>query len=94
MKISENYVLQRVIDEYIAVPVGEEAGKLKGVIKLNETGAFLWEKLCQKNNTMEELVDALMSEFSVERERAKIDVETFTAHLEGIGCLKKDQVKM
>ena len=45
MKIKDNYVLQTMADEYIVVPVGEEADRVHGIIKLNETGAFLWKRM-------------------------------------------------
>ena len=88
MRISGNYVLQKVVDEYIVVPVGKEAEKLKGVITLNETGAFLWDRLSKKDNTSDELIDALLSEFSVSKEQAQHDVERYVANLEQIGCLE------
>ena len=46
------------------------------MINLNETGAFLW-KFFSEEHTVEEGVDALCSEYEVERERAAEDVQRF-----------------
>ena len=45
MKIKDNYVLQEVAKEYLVVPIAEEADRLQGIIRLNESGAFLWKYL-------------------------------------------------
>ena len=88
MRISDNYVLQRVENDYIAVPVGNAADKLCGVIKMNETGGFLWDLLSEKEQTTEELMDALISEYGISKETARIDVEKVINRLRDIGCIE------
>lgn len=88
MRISDNYVLQRVENDYIAVPVGNAADKLCGVIKMNETGGFLWDLLSEKEQTTEELMDALIAEYGISKETARIDVEKVINRLREIGCIE------
>ena len=88
MRISDNYVLQRIADDYIAVPVGNAADKLCGVIKMNETGGFLWDLLSEKEQTTEELMDALIAEYGISKETARIDVEKVINRLREIGCIE------
>lgn len=45
MKIKEDFVLRKVADSYVVVPVNKLTLDFNGIINLNETGAFLFEKL-------------------------------------------------
>ena len=76
MKLDKTFVLRKIADDYVVVPVGSTALDFNGIITLNETGAFLWEKL-QAETTVEELVEAMVEEYEVDKETAKTDVEEF-----------------
>lgn len=76
MKTKSGFILRAVGDNYIIVPVGAEAQKFNGIIKLNSTGKFLWEML-EKGTSEEELVKALVAEYETDEETAKKDVEAF-----------------
>lgn len=76
MKTKSGFILRAVGDNYIIVPVGAEAQKFNGIIKLNSTGKFLWEKL-EKGTSEEELVKTLVAEYEIDEETAKKDVEAF-----------------
>lgn len=41
MKIKEDFVLRKVADSYVVVPVNKLTLDFNGIINLNETGAFL-----------------------------------------------------
>ena len=45
MKIKDNFILRKVADSYVVVPVGKLTLDFNGIINLNETGAFLFELL-------------------------------------------------
>ena len=45
MKIKSDYLLRKVADSYVVVPVGKATVDFNGMINLNETGAFLWQQL-------------------------------------------------
>lgn len=89
MKIKEHFVLQEIADDYIAVPVAEEAERIKGIIKVNETGAYIWNLLTDKNMNSEELVKALISKYEIEPEKARSDVDGFIQQIREIGCLEE-----
>ena len=59
MKIKEGFVVRKIANQYMAVPVGARAKELHGMIGLNETAAFLWE-LLKEERTEEELVEELL----------------------------------
>ena len=42
MKIKQGFVVRKVGDSHVVVPVGELSKTFHGMINLNETGAFLW----------------------------------------------------
>ena len=62
MRIKEQFVLQEVADDFVVVPISREAERLHGVIKLNKSGACLWEHMSQKDATTEELESILTPE--------------------------------
>ena len=89
MKIKDHFVLQEIADDYIAVPVAEEAERLKGIIKVNETGAFIWRILTDKDMSAEELVKELTSKYGIEPEKAQSDVDDFIMQIREMGCLEE-----
>ena len=80
MKIKKGFVIRKVGDAHVVVPVGELSKTFHGMINLNETGAFLWNFFTQEH-TIEEGVEALCAEYEVDTERAKTDVEKFASIL-------------
>ena len=77
MKIKEGFVLRTVAGETIALS-SDEAIDLDMMVTLNGTGRFLWEKLAI-GAEKSELVDALLEEYDVDRERAEKSVDAFIA---------------
>ena len=57
------------------------------LLHINETGAFLWEKLLAGADE-EGLVKSLLEEYSVEEAVVRPDVEEFLARLSRIGAIK------
>ena len=76
MKIKKGFVIRKVGDAHVVVPVGELSKTFHGMINLNETGAFLW-KFFTEDHTIDEGVTALCGEYEVDEEKARIDVEKF-----------------
>lgn len=74
MRIKKDFTIQQVGNSYIAVAVGETSRTFHGMVRLNETGAFIWKKMSESDVTEEELVDALLAEYEVDRETAARDV--------------------
>lgn len=76
MKIKEGFMLRKMNEINIVVPVGKEVKNFNGYIQLNETGTFFWEQL-SKGCTKEELISAILNEYDITEEIATQDVETF-----------------
>ena len=58
------------------MPVGEATIDFNGMMSLNETGAFLFEKMIE-GTTKEQLIEQLMSQYEIDADTAKNDVEEF-----------------
>ena len=86
MKIKDGFVVRKIANQYMAVPVGARAKELHGMIGLNETAAFLWE-LLKENRTEEELAKLLYNEYEITEEKALETVKNFSALLAKEGVL-------
>jgi len=58
----------------------------KVAVRLNQTGAWLWERL-EQPETVAELAVGLAFEFGIDKERALADVEAFASDLAGRSLL-------
>ena len=70
----------------LLVPTGKAAVELHGVIRLNETAAFLINCL-QEDVERGQLVDALISEYDVERTTAENHVNALLDKLRELGAV-------
>ena len=76
MKIKSDFILRKVADSYVVVPVGKLTLDFNGIINLNETGAFLFE-LLQKGAEREDLIEKMLEEYEVSPEKAASDIDIF-----------------
>ena len=86
MKIEENYMLRKVADCYVVVPIGAAVAEFNGMINLNEVGAFLWRQL-ESDTTPEAVVAAVLEEYEVDEAVAKADVDKFVKELQEAGLI-------
>lgn len=85
MKINPDFTIQQVGVSFVAVPVGEASKTFHAMLHLNETGAFLWKQMAEKDCTEEELVAALLAEYEVDADVAKRDVHALVAQMRDAG---------
>lgn len=85
MRINPDFTIQKVGACWVAVPVGETSKHFHAMLQLNETGAFLWNLLAKQDMSEQELVEALLGEYDVEREIAERDVARIVASLAECG---------
>ena len=88
MKIKSGFVLEKVADSYLACATGKLARSFKGLVRQNETGAFLWNKLSEGDVTEGDLVRALLSEYDITEDIAAKDVDTFVKSLVAAGIVE------
>ena len=63
MKIKDGFVLRKVPGMNLVMPTGKNVKSFNGSLMLNDTGAFIFEKL-QKGATPDETAQALTQEYS------------------------------
>lgn len=88
MKIKEGFVLEKLGSSYLAVATGEAALGFKGLVRMNETGAFMWNIVKDNDKKIEELVSALASEYDAPREVLERDAISFEKQLREAGILE------
>lgn len=81
MKIKENYMLRKVADTFVVVPIGSAVAEFNGMINLNSVGAFLWSQL-EKETDFDTVLNAMLNEYEVDETTAKSDLEKFIKELE------------
>lgn len=81
MKIKEGFILRNVAGSFVVVPIGEATLDFNGMMNLNETGAFLFEKMIE-GISREDLIKALTDEYDVDEETAAHDVDAFIEKVE------------
>lgn len=64
----------------MVVPVRTRAVDFSGIIKLSETGAFLWG-LLEKGADREELIARILEEYEVDEATAAADIDRFLMKL-------------
>ncbi len=74
MRINQDFTIQKVGGSYVAVPVGEASLHFHGMVRLNETGAFLWNCMAERDCTEEDLTNAILETYDIDRETAAADV--------------------
>ena len=85
MKIKDGFIMNRAGSQHVVVPVGDASVERHCMVRLNDTGAFLWERL-GADTTPEELIQALQEEYAVADDVARADVAAFLGKLRA-ACL-------
>ena len=87
MKIKEGFVVREIAGECVVIALGDASKSFNGMIKLNESARLLWELLA-KGCEKEELIDAVLNEYDVERTIVERDVEQLLETLKGANILE------
>ena len=80
MKIKDGFVLRKLPGMNLVMPTGKNVKEFNGSLMLNDTGAFIFEKL-QKGATPEQTAEALTQEYDVTLDTASADVQKTVASL-------------
>ncbi len=80
MKIKDGFILRKVPGMNLVMPTGKNVKSFNGSLMLNDTGAFIFERL-QKGSAPAETAQALTTEYDVSLETASADVQNTIAAL-------------
>ena len=91
MKIVEGYVLRRLIDEWVVVPIGKGQNLFgqPDMTFLTESSAMLWKKL-EQGADESTLINILCEHYEIDKETAATDVIGFLAVLKDKHLLIED----
>ncbi len=86
MKIREGFVVRQVMGQSMAIAVGETSRTFKGMVKLNDTAATMWQWLTE-DITEEELVARMQQKYDIDAATAEESVKEFVNTLKEQGLL-------
>ena len=89
MHIVPGFLIREIVGEIVAIPSGQAAHQLSGLVALNGTGKYLFD-LLQAEQTQESLVNALMDTYDVDFATAQSDVSAFLKLLQDHHLLADD----
>ena len=88
MKLNGEFVVRQVVDTIVAVPVGETALRLNGMILLNDVSKTIWEQL-EQGADLSQLLRAVTDAFEVSAEEAQADILEFCDKLRKMQLLEE-----
>ena len=88
MKAKKGFNLREVCGEHIIVAEGKENIDFSNIVSMNESSAYLWGKIQDKEFVSEDLQKLLTEEYEVDEETALKDAKTITQQWEKAGIIE------
>lgn len=86
MKLKYQFIINQIGDNYVAVPVADEVIGFNGALKLNDTAAYIINKLNDEIK-YDELINDVKGHFECEKEDAAENVDSIINGLKENGLL-------
>ncbi len=86
-KLKDGFLVRKIADKTMAVPVGSRTSEIHGMLALSESAELLWG-LLQKGAELDELAEALTENYEIDRDTALSDVRKFLSGLKEQGALE------
>lgn len=87
MKLKYEFSIMEMDDAFVAVAAGDNANEVEGVIRLNSTGARIFE-LLSDDISEKDLVATLLGEYNVEKDELTSFVDKFLLQIKDAGLLQ------
>lgn len=81
MRIKEGFVLRKLKDKYIVVGEGLAQVNFNHIITLNESAAYLWEQVGNRDFSVHDLANLLVDRYKIAPETALEDAARWTEKL-------------
>lgn len=88
MKLINDCSTVELDGELILVPIGKAREKVHGIIRFNETAAFIVNCL-KEETTLAQIVNKVLSEYAIERSEAEKHVNTLVGQLRATGLIEE-----
>lgn len=86
-KLKDGFVVRKIGDQIMAVPVGRQTSEIHGMIVLTESAELLWKTL-EEGAEEKDLVKIITENYEVEEEKATEDIKKFLDGLREQGALQ------
>ncbi len=77
MKLRKDLQLRKLGGDFVIIDPGQDMVDMSKVFTLNDTAAFLWKELLNKDVSEELIVKILLENYEVEESTAKVDAKQF-----------------
>ena len=87
MKLRDGFITRTIRGTQMMVAVDGNGADFHGLVRSNETAAFIVDCL-KRDTTEEEIVGRMLEEYAVSRETARRDVRAILEKLDSIGAIE------
>ena len=88
MKIKSDYKLREITGETIIVNQGTASVNMTKIISLNASARMLYETLAEKEFSVEDAAQVLISTYGISNERAQKDADNWINNLKNCGVIE------
>ena len=88
MEIKGSFVTREIMAETVVVPVGDNAEKFRGMIRLNSSGAVIWKGISSGMNEEESARELVKTYSEVDYEKALSDTKRIIRRLADEGIVE------
>ena len=88
MKIKSDYKLREIAGETIIVNQGTASVNMTKIISLNASARMLYETLAEKEFSVEDAAQVLVSTYGISNEQALKDAATWITNLKNCGVIE------
>lgn len=88
MRIKQGFKMRSVGRDHIVIPEGKQLINFNKMAALNSSAAYLWEKVVDKDFTVEDLTALLVEKYEIDEQRAKEDAEKLVISLQEAGIIE------
>lgn len=81
MKLKQGFKLHNLGSEYIVVAEGDASVDYSSILSLNESGAYIWKNIVDKEFDADTITKLLLSEYEVDEATASDDAFAFVESL-------------
>jgi hypothetical protein len=89
MKAKKGFNLRSVCGQQIVVAEGKENIDFSNIISMNESSAYLWKNIQDKEFTPQDLAELLLKEYEVDQQTALADAETLAEQWKKAGIVEE-----
>lgn len=86
MRIKKGFVLRDVAGQTMVIATGEASKNFHGLIKLNDTGKFIWKGLTE-GLSQQEIARKLSETYEIELQKAQEDTQKLISQMDRAGFL-------